>query len=127
MKQMQAIHPTLASGQHGSDIANLHIVLDKFGFGGPVTEQEQADHRFCESTAEAVRWQQTQFAIPSRQAGVVDEQAAKMMDQHLFEISVFSLVEGRITNRDGSSVTDNLLYAFDQENIGGTYLGSDNT
>jgi Putative peptidoglycan binding domain len=83
---MQAIHPTLASGQQGTDIANLHVVLDKFGFGGPVTERERTDQRFGEGTAEAVRRLQSQFAIPARQPWVVDEQTAGVMNQRLFEM-----------------------------------------
>ena len=52
---MQAIHPALASGQQGADIANLHVVLDKFGFGDPVSEQERVDQRFCEGIPGYVR------------------------------------------------------------------------
>lgn len=127
MKRIQAIHPTLASGQQGTDIANLHVVLDKLEFGGPVTERERANHRFGQGTAEAVRRLQSQFAIPARQPGVVDEQAAQVINQRLFEMGVFRLVRGRVTNRDGSAIAGNLLFAFDQENIGVAYLGSDST
>src|SRR5436309_3025705 len=127
MKRMQAIHPTLASGQQGADIANLHVVLDKFEFGAPVTEQERADHRFGVGTAEAVRRLQVQFAITTRQPGVRDEQTAEEMNRRLFEMGGFRLVRGRVTNRDGSAISGNLLFAFDKENIGGAYLGSDNT
>jgi hypothetical protein len=124
---MQAIHPTLASGQQGTDIANLHVVLDKFGFGCPVTEEERADHCFGEGTAEAVRRLQAQFAIHTAQLGVVEEQTAEVMNRRLWAKGVFRLVEGRVTNRDGNTIAGNLLFAFDQENIGEAYLGSAST
>ena len=36
-------------------------------------------------------------------------------------------MQGSVTNRDGRALVGNLLSAFDKENIGGAYLGSDNT
>src|SRR5260370_14255024 len=55
MKRMQAIQPTLASGQQGATIANLHVALDKFEFGGTVREGERADQRFCEGIPGSVQ------------------------------------------------------------------------
>jgi hypothetical protein len=124
---MQAIHPILALNQQGADIADLHAALDKLDFGGPITPQERVENRFGEGTAESVRRLQGQFGVPAERPGEVDQQTADLINERLFDLQVFRLVEGRVTNRDGSAVVGNLLFAFDRENIGGAYLGSANT
>lgn len=58
---MLEIRPTLSVGQQGPDIANLHLVLDTLGFAEPVSQQERADKRFGDGTAEAVRRVQGPF------------------------------------------------------------------
>lgn len=60
---MLAIRPTLTLGQQWADIANLHLVLDKLGFGESVPQQERTDKRFGDGTAEAVRRVQGPFQI----------------------------------------------------------------
>jgi hypothetical protein len=59
--------------------------------------------------------------------GNVDTATAAVMNRHLIEIGALHLVEGRVTNRDGSPVVGNLLFAFDKENLGGALLGQANT
>ena len=124
---MQAIHAFLVPDQRGGDIANLHTVLDRLGLGDAVTQQERAEQRYGEGTVEAVRRMQQQFGVGTRQAGVVDEETAEVINRQLFEMGVFRLVEGRVVKSDDSPVVGNLLFAFDKENIGGAYLGSANT
>jgi hypothetical protein len=59
--------------------------------------------------------------------GNVDAATAAVMNRRLFEINALRSVEGSVTNRDGSPVVGNPLFAFDKENIGGAFLGSANT
>lgn len=59
--------------------------------------------------------------------GNVDAATAEMMNALLAEMDALCVVSGSVTNRDGSPVVGNLLFAFDKENIGGAFLGSANT
>jgi hypothetical protein len=70
---MEVIHPTLASGQQGAEIANLHEALDRLEFGGPVTERERHERRYGDGTFDAIQRLQNQFSI-TQQFGVVEEQ-----------------------------------------------------
>jgi hypothetical protein len=124
---MQAIRPILALNQKSPDVANLHAALDRLQFGRPITEPERTEKLYGQGTFEAVRELQRQFGIVTRQFGIVEEQTAESINRRLFEMGVFRLVEGRITNRDGSPVVGNLLFALDKDNISGTPLGQTNT
>src|SRR5215204_1584416 len=59
--------------------------------------------------------------------GNVDAATARVMNQLLFELNSLRSVAGSVTNRDGSPVVGNLLFAFDRDNIGGAFLGEANT
>jgi hypothetical protein len=124
---MQVIRPILALNQKSPDVANLHAALDRLQFGRPITEPERTEKLYGQGTFEAVRELQLQFGIVTRQFGIVEEQTAESINRRLFEMGVFRLVEGRVTNRDGSPVVGNLLFALDKDNISGTPLGQTNT
>ena len=98
-------------------------------------QKEQRDQAYNQITEKFVRMFQEQykqrlelfqpfFLIVS---GNVDAATAAMMNRRLFEMDALRSVEGRVTNRDGSPVVGNLLFAFDTDNIGGAFLGSANT
>ena len=124
---MRAIRALLKPGKQGAEIADLHLALDQLDFGDPITSQEWDDKHFGDGTSIAVRRLQSHFDIAADQSGVVDDATAERINKRLFELDVFRLVEGRVTNPDGSSVVGNLLYAYDKDNVGGAYLGSANT
>ena len=124
---MQAINFILSFGQQGVDIANLHEALGPLGFGGQVPEDERAEQRYGEGTADAVRQLQQQLGVPTEQFGSVDEPSAEFINQALLEQGVFNLVEGQVSHPDQRPAVGNLLFAFDRDNIGGAYLGSANT
>src|SRR5215218_317441 len=101
---MRAIHALLKPAKHGAEIADLHLALDQLNFSDSITPQEWADESFGDGTGEAVRQLQSQFDIAADQSGVVDDATAELINKQLFELDVFRLVEGRVTNPDGSSV-----------------------
>lgn len=120
---MQAIHPPIVLNDRSTAVADLHTALDKLGFGESILPQERIDKSFGEGTTSAVIRLKERFEIHTERPSEVDQQTAELINKQLWEMGIFRLVHGQVTNRDDSAV----VFAFDQENLGGAYLGYVNT
>jgi Tc toxin complex TcA C-terminal TcB-binding domain/Neuraminidase-like domain/PA14 domain/Salmonella virulence plasmid 28.1kDa A protein len=103
-------------------------------------QKEQREQVYGDITQQLVSMFQTQFARPPENpiplppgalvvtvTGNVDVPTAIVLNAALAELGALRLVEGKVTNRDGTPVVGNLLFAFDKDNIGGALLGQANS
>jgi hypothetical protein len=96
-------------------------------------KKELRDHLYGDITQQLVSMFQAQF--PRREGfpggllvtGTVDDATAMLLNTSLAELDALGVVVGKVTNQDGSPVVGNLLIAFDEENIGGAFLGQANS
>ena len=117
----QIIFP-LSQPHQNDSVADLHIALGRLGLIEPVTQEELAEMRYAEGTAEAIRRVQAQFGIEVRIPGEVDEPTAEAINRALMEQGVFRFIEGRVVDEDDSPVAGKRIFAFDRDNIGGAFL-----
>lgn len=125
---MQAIRPTLTLNQQGPDIANLHAVIDYLSYGrNSISQQDRADKRYGEATAEAVKQLQIQNRIVAQPFGEVDQLTADALNKMVFNKGGFHLVEGQVTQQDGNVAAGIVITAYDLDNLAGNSLGLGNT
>jgi hypothetical protein len=103
-------------------------------------QREQREQVYGDITQKLISMFQAQFQRPPESpiplppgalvvtvTGNVDVATAVVLNAALAELGALRLVEGKVTNRDGTPVVGNLLFAFDKDNIGGALLGQANS